>query len=200
MTDLTGAEDSLSLLGGRKRATPSATPHPRNQGQAASLIKGTARDLDLSTQKTWRWLTYKCQALGFVSTQRPGRPFKTSTFGGKELWRHFGVLGQGFCLPQAVPTASLWGGPWPGFPSSSSVPRNPRSQGLSMFLLSLKHLPKAEPHTATPGELGSPSFLFPFTLREKVCLLSALEMASQVGERPDFVPGTFYELSHKARE
>lgn len=107
------------------------------------------------------------QALGFVSTQRPGRTFKTSTFGGKLLCRCFGVLGQGFCLPHTVPTASLWGGRWPGFPSSSSIPRNPRSQGLSMCLLSLKHLPEAEPHTATSGELGSPSFLFPFTLMEK---------------------------------
>lgn len=137
---------------------------PAITGQAESLIKETARDLDLSTQKTWRWLTYKCQALccrlwASCPPRGLGRPFKASTFGEKELCRHFEVVGQGFCLPQAVPTASLWGGPWPGFPSSSSIPRNRRSQGLFMCLFSLKHLPEAEPHTATPGGLGSPSFL-----------------------------------------
>lgn len=49
------------------------------------------------------------------------------------------------------------------------------------------------PHPTTLGELGSPSLLFlPTHLMEKY-ILSQL-WKSQVGERPDWVPGVSYGL------
>lgn len=79
---------------------------------------------------------------------------------------------QTFVLSQGCPELL------PGVPSSSSIQRNPRSQGPVMCPLPQKHLPVAEPYTATPGELGSLSLLFlPTHPNGKVHPLSALEMA-----------------------
>ena len=51
----------------------------------------------------------------------------------------------------------------------------------------------SEPYPATPGEVGSPSLLLlPTHLMEK-CVFSR-PWKSQVGERPDWVPGVSYGL------
>lgn len=161
---------------GKEGKTPDAvTPHRFQRGQPG--IQSSV------PQRTWRWLTYMCQApccrlrawcplraLGALSGRPPlgerSCADRTQTF----------VLSQG--CPELLPGPPFGEDPDQVSPSSSSIQRNPRSQGPVMCPLPQKHLPVAEPYTATPGELGSLSLLFlPTHPDGKVHPLSALEMA-----------------------